>query len=164
MISLPNLILQYTHLSGDFFICGSLLIYSSLCCYSLWTDRKYDTQKVEEEGAFYLLTSYQGVHDSEQWVAMPHVSAIIIGYSTFQVPSSGAHHSYTNPITYLISKFAISQSRWSYHSTSQLLYESPSVSYKQTDLYQLTYFKPPKKFFNSWAKWLKYCGDVYEQV
>ncbi len=41
----------------------------------------------------------------------------------------GAHHGCTNPIAYRICKFATSQARWSYHSTSQPAYESLSASW-----------------------------------
>ncbi len=43
--------------------------------------------------------------------------------------TAGAHPGYTNPIVYPTCKFATSQARWSYHSTSQPAYESPSASW-----------------------------------
>ncbi len=43
-------------------------------------------------------------------------------------------------------------------------YVPAGTSYKLADLFQLAGFKLPTTFFNICAKWLKYCGDVSEQM
>ncbi len=72
---------------------------------------------------------------------------------------TGAHHDYTNPIADPICKFATSKVRWSFHSTSQSVNESPGcTSWEICTSWHVSNHKQHSLMFEQ--NGLKYCGDV----